>query len=131
MTLLLHKDIERDSEVTVDCCGLDGNLFNIRRLQAVTKLSSECIIELQYADDCAVVAHTPEALQATLAAAAKVHGRLGLSINVAKTEVICQRASTPPPFSPTFIVFDKPLTIVKSFKYLGRLQHRQIDTKPD
>lgn len=38
---------------------LDGKLFNIRRLQATNNLSSENIIELQYADDCALVAHTP------------------------------------------------------------------------
>ncbi|XP_061891552.1 dickkopf-related protein 3b isoform X2 [Entelurus aequoreus] len=118
VTLLLHERIKKGSGVTVDF-RLDGNLFNIRRLQAVTKVTPVQVIELQYADDCAVVAHTPEALQATLSAAASAYGRLGLSVNVAKTEVICQWASTPPPHPPTFTINNKPLAVVDSFKYLG------------
>lgn len=88
VTLFLHERIQRDRGVTVDF-RLDGNLFNIRRLQAVTKVTSEKVIEMQYAYDiCAVVAHIPRALQATLAAIASAYGRLGISVNVAKTEVI-------------------------------------------
>ena len=33
----------------------DGNLFNLRRLQACTKVSSSAVVKLQYADDCAVM----------------------------------------------------------------------------
>lgn len=42
---------------------------------------------LRYADDCAFVAHTSEALQATLTAAVKACSRLGLTVNTAKMEV--------------------------------------------
>ena len=35
----------------------DGNLFNIRRLQAKTKVSSDTIFDLQYADDAAIPSH--------------------------------------------------------------------------
>ncbi|KAJ8352084.1 hypothetical protein SKAU_G00235600 [Synaphobranchus kaupii] len=62
---------------------LDGNLFNIRRFQATTKVKSVNVVELQYADDCAFVAHTPEALQANLTA----YSRLGLTVNTAKTKL--------------------------------------------
>ena len=81
---LLHKEVEGSSGVLVDY-RLDGNLFNIRRLQAATKFKTVNIVELQYADDCAFVAHTPEALQATLTAAVKAYSRLGLTVNTAKT----------------------------------------------
>ncbi|XP_056440769.1 B-cell receptor CD22-like [Gadus chalcogrammus] len=39
---------------------LDGSLFNIRRLQAHTKTKTRQICELQYADDCAILAHSPD-----------------------------------------------------------------------
>lgn len=118
VTLLLREKIKKDSGITVDF-RLDGNLFNIRRLQAITKMTSEHIIELQYADDCAVMAHSPDTLQATLTAAASAYGRMGLSVNVAKTAVLCQWASTPSSHPPTFTISDKLLAVVESFKYLG------------
>jgi len=37
---------------------LDGNLFDVRRLQAKTKVSSDTIFDLQYADDAAIPNHT-------------------------------------------------------------------------
>lgn len=54
VTQLLHKEIEDSSGVTV-AYRLDGYFFNIRRLKATTKLHSVRILELQYADDCALL----------------------------------------------------------------------------
>lgn len=85
---LLKRTIEEEHGVTVDF-RLDGNLFNIRQFKAKTKLTSERILELQYADDCALVAHTPRALQAVLTAIESAYRKMGLSINVQKTEVLC------------------------------------------
>lgn len=59
------------------------------------------VLELQYADDCMLLAHTPEDLQTILVAAVKTYSRLGLSVNT-KTEVICQWKLSSPPTMPVF-----------------------------
>ena len=44
----------------------DGELFNRRCRKAKTKVKATSIIDLQYADDCAIAAHTEADLQNTL-----------------------------------------------------------------
>jgi hypothetical protein len=82
---------------------------------------TERVLELQYADDCALVAHTPEGLQSILVAAVRVYSRMRLSIDTTKTEVVCQWRSSPPPTMPVFTIEHKSLAIVPSFKYLGSI----------
>jgi hypothetical protein len=120
VTKLLCDKLESSIGITVDF-RLDGNLFNIRRFQAATKISVMRVLELQYADDCVFVAHTPEELQIILDAAVKNYSRLGLSVNTTKTEVICQWRTSPPPTMPVFAIEQQPISIVPSFKYLGSI----------
>ena len=42
---------------------IDGSHFNLRRLLACTKTIEKLITELLFADDCALLTHTEEALQ--------------------------------------------------------------------
>ena len=65
-----------------------GNLFNIRRLQAKTKISSDTIFDLQYADDAAIPSHTAAGLQHSLDILAATYQRAGLIVNTKKTEVL-------------------------------------------
>ncbi len=120
VTQLLHKEIENYSGVDI-VYRLDGNLFNIRRLQATTKLHKVRILELQYADDCALVSHSPQDLQYVLDAAMRAYSRMGLTINTAKTEVVCQWSANVPTTPAVFTVADKQLSIVPSFRYLGSI----------
>ena len=65
MTLVSHSDLQSS-----DCVGiehrLDGGLFNLRRLQAITKTSSAMISGLLYADDAAFPSLTAVGLQRSL-----------------------------------------------------------------
>ncbi|KAJ4930020.1 hypothetical protein JOQ06_019036 [Pogonophryne albipinna] len=117
---LLHKEIEDSSGVAVDF-RLDGNLFNIRRLQATTKLQRERVIELQYADDCALLSHSPQDLQSVLTAVVRAYSRMGLTVNTIKTEVVCQWSANIPSTPPTFTAAGEQLSVVPSFRYLGSI----------
>ena len=67
---------------------LDGSLFNLRRLQARTKISHDSIVDMQYADDSAVVSHSALGLQRNINAMHTAYERPGLEINTAKTEAL-------------------------------------------
>ena len=45
---------------------LDRRLFNLSRLKAKTKVTKTAVIDLQCADDWAILAHTAEELQTSL-----------------------------------------------------------------
>jgi len=76
---------------------LDGSMFNLRRLQAHTKVSTDTVYELRYADDAAVPSHTPSGLQDNLNTLADAYQRAGLTINTKNTEILSSgpHSSTP------------------------------------
>ena len=69
---------------------LDGSLLNLKRLQCPTKTLDKLITELQFADDCILVAHIPDELQETLQYLSSVYRDLKLVVNTSKTEVMFQ-----------------------------------------
>ncbi len=71
VTLLNHKSFDPTDGIQIKF-RLDGNLFNIQCLQATTKTSTQHILELQYADDCALLAHSQESLQRALNVVASI-----------------------------------------------------------
>ena len=66
----------------------DGNVFNLRRLNS--KTSKVLIRDLLFADDCALLAHTVDDIQAITNAFARSARRFGLTFSLTKTEVIYQ-----------------------------------------
>ena len=56
VTLVFQKGLPSNAGIPINF-RLDGNLFNIRRLQAKTKVSFDNIFEFQYADDAAIPSH--------------------------------------------------------------------------
>ena len=100
----------------------DGNIFNLRRLQAKSKVSSRTIVELQYADDTAICSSSEEGMQRIVDVFAGAYARLGLTLNISKTEVLYQHQrgfSLPTDFQPAIRVNGNELPTVTCFKYLG------------
>ena len=91
---LCHNALGEEAGINISY-RLDGSLFNLRRLQAHTKVALTNIRELQYADDCAVVAQDRETLQRLLDVLNTTYSALGLRVNTQKTVVIAQQIHPP------------------------------------
>ena len=81
ITQLLAASLDEQSLKTLHY-RMDRSLFNIRKLNAKPKISITRLLEFQYADDCALVADSPENLQAVLNCIDALCRKMGLSINV-------------------------------------------------
>ena len=66
----------------------DGSLFNLRRLLARTKTIKELMTELLFADDCALLSNTEEALQHIVNHFSDAAKNFGLTIRLKKTGVL-------------------------------------------
>ena len=117
ITRLFHQGMGHEDGVQVEY-RLDGSLFNIRRLQAHTKTKLCQICELQYADDCAVLAHSPDSMQHALNTISSLYQSFSLQVNIQKTEVMSQ-LTTPTSTPPSFHINGIPLNTVDHFTYLG------------
>ncbi len=94
----------------------DGNLFNLARLRAKTKVHRVLIREMLFADDAALTAHTEEALQRLISSFARA-SEFGLTISLKKTNVMGQDVSSTPCIS----IGDHTLEVVEDFTYLGSI----------
>jgi len=97
----------------------DGSVFNLRRLLSLTKTHERLVVDLLFADDCALIAHTQEALQLIVNRFSEAAKSFGLTISLKKTEVMFQ----PPPgnayCSPQIKIDNTSLNAVEKFTYLG------------
>ena len=89
VTRVEARDVRAEDCVTLSY-RLDGSLFNLGRLRARTLTQSVNILDLQYANDAAIVESTGEGLQRSLNGMARAYKRAGLRINAEKTEVLTQ-----------------------------------------
>jgi hypothetical protein len=107
----------------------NGGLFNLRRLQAKTKVITALLQDLLFADDCALVAHTLHDTQQLVSCFAKAAENFGLTISLKKTEVVYQPRPGSQYVKPTVLVGTVQLNAVEQFCYLGSViaQNGRID----
>ena len=117
ITVLMQNKLREVDGVQIEY-RLDGNLFNLRRLQARTKTSSNQLVDLQYADDAAILAHTANSMQHTLDALSALYQAFGVEVSTRKTEVLVQQVD-PNQDVPIFTINGTQLQTVPLFRYLG------------
>ena len=93
----------------------DGNLFNLARLRAKTKVRRVLIREMLFADDAALTAHAEEALQRLVSCLAHACQEFGLTISLKKTNILGQDVSS----APSITIGSYTLEVVENFTYLG------------
>ena len=77
------------------------------------------IRDLLFADDCALLAHTVDDIQAITNAFARSASRFGLTISLKKTEVIYQPKPGADYTAATITIDTNPLKVTDTFIYLG------------
>jgi hypothetical protein len=97
----------------------DGSIFNLRRLQARTKVFSAVVRDLLFADDCALVAHSQDSAQQLFDRFASSARRFGLTVSLKKTEVMLQPLNRKTCSVPSIRAGDTVLKAVDRFCYLG------------
>ena len=100
-------------------------MFNIHRLQAVTKVTNNIIFDVQYADDAALPSHTPNGLQREMDAISSAYSCAGLVVNSNKTEVLYLPSESSLP--PTFYISGDQLGLTEQFTYLGSINTSTCD----
>ena len=91
----------------------DGDIFYLRRLKAKTKILTDFIREAQYADDIAIFCNNSTALQTLLSAYNTLSLKMGLRINIKKTDTMSVGEQV------DFYIVGQKLTRAERFKYLG------------
>ena len=101
----------------------DGNIFNLRRLQAKTKVQTD---ELLYADDMDKNARSEAKVQRAINQVSQSCDNYDLTISTKKTEVVHQPAPGKPYNEPTITVNGQKLKVVDEFTYLGSTLSRAV-----
>ena len=104
----------------------DGKLLNLRRLQAKSKVQTDVVDKLLYADDLAENAKSEEKMQGAVDRMSKACDNFQLTISTKKTEVVHQPAPGKPYSEPTITVNGQKLHVVDKFTYLGSTLSRAV-----
>lgn len=97
----------------------DGKLFNLRRLQAKSKVKHDTARDLLFADDCALCAHSQDDMQKSTTLFSEACKNFGLTISLKKTEVLFQPAPGHPYTDAEIKIDNQTLTPCEKFTYLG------------
>ena len=109
----------------------DGSLFNLRRLLSHTKTMEQLIMELLFADECALLAHTEVALQNPVDHFSEASKAFELTISLKKTEVLFQPAPLQNYTPPHITIDGTTLNSVEHFTYLGSVMSNDATIDKD
>ena len=101
----------------------DGKLFNLRRLQAISKVQTEVLVEFLFADD---MSRTDEKMQKGVDQVYDSYDSYDLTISIKKAEVVYQPAPGKPYKEPTITVKGQRQQVVDKFTYLGSILSRIV-----
>ena len=104
----------------------DGSVFNLRRLQAITKVKKDSVNDLLFADDCALNATSEAGMQSSADIFSEACTNFGLTISTKKTEVMHQPANGKPYVEPDITINGQRLNVVDKFTYLGSTLSRSV-----
>ena len=104
----------------------DGKLFNLRRLQAKSKVQTGVLDEFLFADDMANGAPTEEKMQKSVVQVSDSCDSYHLKISIKKTEVVYQPSPGKPYKEPTITVKGQRLQVADKFTYLGSTLSRVV-----
>ena len=120
-------DAFRDTDVGIgiNYC-TNGSVFNLRRFQAKTKVTSDTINDFLFADDCALNAASEADMQHSIDRFAKACSNFDLTISTKNTEVMHQPATGKTYTEPNITINGQQLNVVDKFTYLGSTLLRNI-----
>ena len=118
-SMMLREAKEDLTEAIYICLRMDGSVFNLHRLMAHTKTLEEVILELLFADDCVLLAHSEIVLQAIVNCFADAAKAFDLTISLKKTEVLYQKPPRGTYNPPSISISGNLLKTVEHFTYLG------------
>ena len=100
-----------------------GEIFDLARLRRLAEVDYRLIVELMFADDCAVLAESEKDMQSIMNVFDEVCVAFGQAISVKKTEimVIAPRGVAVP--APRVTIGGVVLKVVRTFKYLGSTEN--------
>ena len=104
----------------------DGKLFNLRRLQAKTKVHFDKLRDFLFADDCAFNASSPEDMQHSMDLFSIACTNFGFTISTKKTVVTYQPAPGKQYQEPTVTVNGQKLAAKDKFTYFGSTLSRSV-----
>ena len=104
----------------------DEKLFNLRRLQAKSKVQTEVLDEFLFADDMAKGAPTEEKMQKGMDQVSDSGDSNDLTISIKKTEVVYQPALGKPYKGPTITVKGQRLQVIDKFTSFGSTLSRVV-----
>ena len=118
-SVMLSSALSGSDDGILICFRTDGKFYDLRRLQARTKVKEALIRDFLFADDCAIAAPSEAALQRLAVRLSSATKAFGLTIRIKKTEVLCQPAPKTTTSASHITIDGSKLNSVDHFCYLG------------